>query len=156
MLVTNTDSTKVLHPVTPGAHCLFNRVRIHVSGALCENIENFARVQEYYERLLPPSKREDLANLAFGVASGDFATGNAVAETIAANNGKQIIIFQPSSLGLVNQPKMIPMWAFASGGWFIWPMRAGELSVGAIATPVQTASCRLLANGRFPREHSIT
>ena len=48
------------------------------------------------------------------------------------------------------------LWDFASGGWFIWPMRAGELSVGAIATPVQTASCRLLANGRFPREHSIT
>ncbi len=47
------------------------------------------------------------------------------------------------------------VWAFAVGGWFIWPMRAGELSVGAIATPVQTANCQLPANGRFPREHSI-
>ena len=51
------------HPATAlvdGAHCLFSRVRVLISGTEVENIEYHAVVAEMFHRLLPAEKKANV------------------------------------------------------------------------------------------------
>ena len=110
----NDDAAKSLTPLTCGAHCLVNRIRLYCSGTLVEEVQYAGRITEGLERFLPEDKRENLAAMGFGKASGSFTAGNPVATSIVASGSKKII-YQPSVLGMVQQKCYIPLFAVTNG-----------------------------------------
>ena len=93
------------HPATAlvsGAHCLFTRARVLVSGTEVENVESHHIVTEMFHRLLGTEKKASVELMGFA------------GQTIAADTTKTII-FRPSILGICNQPLWIPPFMGSSG-----------------------------------------
>jgi hypothetical protein len=86
------------HPATAlvnGAHCLFSRIRVLVSGTEVENVESHNIVAEMFHRMLPAEKKSNVELMGFG-------GGPIPADTT------RTILFRPSVLGICNQPLWIP------------------------------------------------
>jgi hypothetical protein len=86
------------HPATAlvnGAHCLFTRCRVLLSGTEVENVEYHNVVAEMFHRLLPTEKKANVELMGF--AGGPIAP-----------DATKTIIFRPSVLGIANQPLWIP------------------------------------------------
>jgi hypothetical protein len=86
------------HPATTlvnGAHCLFTRARVLISGTEVENVESHNVVAEMFHRLLPTEKKANIELMGF--AGGPIAA-----------DATKTILFRPSILGICNQPLWIP------------------------------------------------
>ena len=85
-----------------GAHCLFTRARVIISGTEVENVEQHHIVAEMFHRLLPAEKKANVELMGFA--------GGAIAA-----NAVKTIIFRPSVLGICNQPLWIPPFLGSQG-----------------------------------------
>ena len=81
----------VATPLVSGAHALFSRVRLLVSGTEVDNIEYANVVSEMFHRLQPAEKRLNVELMGFA--------GN----TVAAGATKSIL-YKPLVVALCNQP----------------------------------------------------
>ena len=85
-----------------GAHCIFSRVRVLISGTEVENVEQHHIVSEMFHRLLPAEKKANMALMGFGGAP-------------VARGASKTILFRPSVLGICNQPLWIPPFLGSQG-----------------------------------------
>jgi hypothetical protein len=93
------------HPATTlvnGAHCLFTRARVIISGTEVENVEQHHIVSEMFHRLLPTEKKANVELMG-------FAGGPMAADAVKS------VIFKPSVLGICNQPLWIPPFLGSQG-----------------------------------------
>jgi hypothetical protein len=85
-----------------GAHCIFTRARVLISGTEVENVEQHHIVSEMFHRLLPAEKKANVELMGFG--GGPIARG-----------ASKTILFRPSVLGICNQPLWIPPFMGSQG-----------------------------------------
>ena len=111
MKVNNIDAAYPLTPLTAGAHSLFNKVRVLVSGVEVESIDYYGRTVSMLDKLLPAEKRFNEALMGFGFNGGTFAGSDLTASNIAASGSRVVIHRPPTVLGLCSQPKWIPLFA---------------------------------------------
>jgi hypothetical protein len=85
-----------------GAHCLFTRARVLLSGTEIENVESYNVAAEVFHRLLPAEKKSNIELMGFG--GGPIARG-----------ASKSILFRPTILGICNQPLWIPPFLGSQG-----------------------------------------
>lgn len=149
--VVNEDTTHPLVPLNADPAVLFRRTNLYFSGALVEDIDDYARTHHMLASFLPLDKRIEIAGNGFEVRHGasdkpEENTHRLISPNGILQGGSKTVMHLPL-FGLLSSGKMIPLLA---GGLVL------EFELATVTSSLRTAvgmsqaywleDCRLLAD----------